>query len=690
MSEAEKTYLEILQEKIQKENSRKIDKETFQKLLDAGDLGQIMSEGGLNLTKKQLRLVKEKAKEQSEEKILSKQLEIASQPGYAESILIPLKRKILEESFGVEPDKISDVTPPEKSIVDTETFKIAKEFKEKLSPSTIKKALSENKGEVSGVKTKKPSFFSSLMKSSSVQKELTPDTELGESPEDFSRLFKKISEQKQNYLLERQNFEIKKQEEEEKRHKKIMSIFSDATKANKKANKENEDLLEKEENETNKRKVEDSKEEKLSSETKVPGTMGSNKPPTAPTPTTKKETKTKSKRPKSVRIKKQKKASRRSFLSRLIGKKGFRAKQKRMQPLTTTQTSLGLLSLGLVPLMASKPSQSAVPMSGTTGGTTPGPSAVSIGDLDTTQQYGYLSSEQLSTVISKHEGNANSVYGDYRDGNQIKNVYGNRPEDWSEQNLGTRKKLTEFTFAELRSYQIFRNSVKESTGAVGIAGFMPTTIFGKDMSGKGGLFASSGFSMNDKFTEENQKILQKVLFKQQDVILKPGLEKLGINQITPGIKLAANYVGAGGLLAVIEEGQKDPNITVKGALMKRFPENGDPTRGNTINKDLGTTLAKDFVQAKERWIIEKAATLGFVNKKDQQVSSLSLDKNNTVDNKVGEKIASVSQEIADKKKTMMAQTNNPIIIVSNQVNNNKNVSRSISEPAKYMHPILEA
>ena len=53
------------------------------------------------------------------------------------------------------------------------------------------------------------------------------------------------------------------------------------------------------------------------------------------------------------------------------------------------------------------------------------------------------------------------------------------------------------------------------------------------------------------------------------MILLAGLKKLGITTITPGMKIAANYVGASGLVWVVDEGQKNPNITVRDALMKR-------------------------------------------------------------------------------------------------------------------------
>ena len=70
----QKTHLQKLQEKTKKENSRKMDATTFKELLDAGEIGLILMDGGTNLTKQQLEQVKKKAKEQSEEKMLKKQM----------------------------------------------------------------------------------------------------------------------------------------------------------------------------------------------------------------------------------------------------------------------------------------------------------------------------------------------------------------------------------------------------------------------------------------------------------------------------------------------------------------------------------------------------------------------------------------------------------------------------------------
>ena len=277
------------------------------------------------------------------------------------------------------------------------------------------------------------------------------------------------------------------------------------------------------------------------------------------------------------------------------------------------------------------PARTATPTTSTPSVSTVTSTATKIPTPTGMLKYGYLTAAGMAAVTSAHEGNAESVYGDYKDKKtgELKNQFSDRPEVWSEKTLGQKKKLTDFTFSELLQYQKYRNSIKESSGAVGIAGFMPSTIFGQKLDGQVGLFKQSGLSWNDKFTEDNQKLLKGVLDEADDKILGPGLKRLGINTgITPGMKIASNYVGASGLLWVIEEGQKDPSISVKDALIKRDPKHRDPTRGGTINNDLATILAKDFVESKEQFAIKKATQLGLVNNVGNQMDSSSKENKN--------------------------------------------------------------
>ena len=309
-----------------------------------------------------------------------------------------------------------------------------------------------------------------------------------------------------------------------------------------------------------------------------------------------------------------------------------------------------------------------------------------------------MSAAGLAAVTSAHEGNAQSVYGDIGvagGSKEIKNKYGDRPEVWSKRVLGTEKKLTDLTFTELLAYQKYRNNVKASTGAVGIAGFMPSTIFGKNLDGKTGLFKQSGLSWDDKFSEKNQKLLKDVLDGESDAILKGGLKKLGIDNITPGIKIAANYVGPTGLLWVIEEGQKNPNITVRDALMKRnggkdvtkINQKGDESKENTINADLRTTLAVDFVKKKEDFAMKKAKELGVYNSssEDMKLNKMPVEGYSTQNQSVDAQTNSTNTII--KSKIPVSKTSIEPVVPNNgekidkSSQENKQLKNDISKPA---------
>ena len=251
------------------------------------------------------------------------------------------------------------------------------------------------------------------------------------------------------------------------------------------------------------------------------------------------------------------------------------------------------------------------------------------------------------------------MYGDYKDKKtgEIKNQYSDRPEVWSKRELGKEKKLTDFTFAELAAYQKFRNKIKTSTAAVGIAGFMASTLFGNNLDGTStvinkttkkketfpdGLFVKSKMSWDDKFTQENQLKLKELSDNNTERILKDG----GIS-LTPGAMIAANYVGASGLVWVVEEGKKNPNISVRDALMKRnggkdvtkIKQDGGEDKDNTINGDLRTTLAVDFIKNKESFAMQKAQQMGLMNNTGQSIEQASTENKDLKDQAARDKAA---------------------------------------------------
>ena len=96
-------------------------------------------------------------------------------------------------------------------------------------------------------------------------------------------------------------------------------------------------------------------------------------------------------------------------------------------------------------------------------------------------------------------------------------------EEFSEQYLGKRKKLTEFTLAEVLKFQKERDRINPGQAAIGAYQFMPNTLFGSELLGgakkgeKGyapGILAGTGLSMDTLLNEKTQDILALELMKE--------------------------------------------------------------------------------------------------------------------------------------------------------------------------------
>jgi hypothetical protein len=95
-------------------------------------------------------------------------------------------------------------------------------------------------------------------------------------------------------------------------------------------------------------------------------------------------------------------------------------------------------------------------------------------------------------------------------------------EEFSEQFLGKRKKLTEFTLAEVLKFQLEKDRINYGQAAMGAFQFMPSTLFGTELTGgpkkgqKGygeGILVRTGLSMDTLFNEKTQDILAVELMK---------------------------------------------------------------------------------------------------------------------------------------------------------------------------------
>ena len=89
--------LQELQEKTREENSRKMDDVTFNELFEADELGLLLIDGGIDLTPEQLKKVKLRAKELSQEKLEEMAYKVSSQPGYKEFMTLPLLSSVLKD-----------------------------------------------------------------------------------------------------------------------------------------------------------------------------------------------------------------------------------------------------------------------------------------------------------------------------------------------------------------------------------------------------------------------------------------------------------------------------------------------------------------------------------------------------------------------------------------------------------------
>lgn len=119
-------------------------------------------------------------------------------------------------------------------------------------------------------------------------------------------------------------------------------------------------------------------------------------------------------------------------------------------------------------------------------------------------------------------GKYDSSFNDYLAKNGIINtpkmVNVMTPEKWSEVNLGTKKKLTDFTLAEVKRFQNYRDSISPGSGALGRYGFMPTTLFG--VGNIPGLVQKLGLPMDAKFDSNTQDTIQDLLVRGNIAILK--------------------------------------------------------------------------------------------------------------------------------------------------------------------------
>jgi hypothetical protein len=207
MSLSKKTYLQLLQEKTEKENSRKMDSTTFKELLDAGEIGLILADGGTNLTKEQLKIVKQKADEMSADLLMQRQMKQATQPGYEESIMAPLKSKILSNLFS---GKKSESETGQKTLSQTQPVQRNVGPNKPKPSQKLKDKVSSSFG------------FNTIQKEDISPTLSTPSSVLT----DILKIMVKADEEKKLEYDKEKNFFEQKQKKSEKRHEELIKALT--------------------------------------------------------------------------------------------------------------------------------------------------------------------------------------------------------------------------------------------------------------------------------------------------------------------------------------------------------------------------------------------------------------------------------------------------------------------------------
>jgi hypothetical protein len=197
-------------------------------------------------------------------------------------------------------------------------------------------------------------------------------------------------------------------------------------------------------------------------------------------------------------------------------------------------------------------------------------------------------------------------------------------EEYSEQFLGKRKKLTEFTLTEVLGFQKARDSIKRGQGAVGAFQFMPSTLFGTELTGgpkkgqKGyapGILVGTGLSMDTLFNEKTQDILAVELMKGNAAYF----EKNKI-PVTPANLGMAWGIGAQNVPKILEaERQGTANRSMVEIM---FPGNKEKQEQYLANNDWLKQSGTSYLQSRRAKFGNEPINVREAEKKPEKVSSL--------------------------------------------------------------------
>ena len=619
---------------------KKMDAYTFQNYLDNNDIESILANGGADLTKSQLEQVKSLGKKLSQMKLDAQRMKLATQPGYAESVLVPLQRKILEQSGNMNYAQAAKIR--KKGFADLMTDKLTSgqgvfssvrstlsdrskarsmAFKEKFDPLNIAKVLTGGSnlapailGKLLGRKPSDIKYFSGKKEytprreSSYFNNYTPPSMSSGGSQKATASLNKMLSFMEKSRTDDMQeqdtldSFKEMNENKREDRHKEVMDVFIEATKVRRKAMKH------------------------MAKEAK--------KRPAREKAETKKETKPAKTEPKTEAT-----------------------PAKTEAPSTTKPVETAPTAAPAPPTVTPKPPivKPAIEAAKT---------AVKVG-------VGVAGMATMNSAIGGAEsgGNYDVSYGDSLDKktgkmvNRAKDPKTGKPLNLKTPEEFSGKKLTEMTLSEVKAFGEYRSQNGAGAGAVGKYQFMPSTLFGrKNKKGEfvPGLVQQLKKPMSSLFNETLQDELQNAL-RAQDVAT---LKRLGV-PITPGYEYMAHYIGAGGAAAVFNSINRGEDKTVAQVMI-----------------DSGYAVGNNQELYKLRAIEFEKTLQGRLEKKGGLTPHSEA-------NSVGEKANTTSKENTDMKKDMSQGSagGSPVIIQNNNTTQAKtNIHRAA--PQEQLNPTM--
>ena len=616
---------------------KKMDAYTFQNYLDNNDIESILANGGDDLTKSQLEQVKSLGKQLSQMKLDAQRMKLATQPGYAESVLVPLQRKILEQSGNMNyaqaakirkkgfadlmTDKLTsgqDTFSSTRSALSDRSKARSMGLKEKFDPLNIAKVLTggsniapailgrllgRNKSDIKYFSGKKE--YTPRRESSYFNNYTPPSMSSGGSQKATASLNKMLSFMEKSRTDDMQeqdtldSFKEMNENKREDRHKEVMDVFIEATKVRRKAMKH------------------------MAKEAK--------------------------KRPAREKAEKKKET------------KPAKTEPKTEEPSTTKPVE----TVPKTPTAAPAP-----PV------VTPKPAIVKPAITETAKTaakvgVGVAGMATMNSAIGGAEsgGNYDVSYGDSLDKktgkmvNRAKDPKTGKPLNLKTPEEFSGKKLTEMTLSEVKAFGEYRSQNGAGAGAVGKYQFMPSTLFGrKNKKGEfvPGLVQQLKKPMSSLFNETLQDELQNAL-RAQDVAT---LKRLGV-PITPGYEYMAHYIGAGGAAAVFNSINRGEDKTVAQVMI-----------------DSGYAVGNNQELYKLRAIEFEKTLQGRLEKKGGLTPHSEA-------NSVGEKANTTSKENTDMRKDMSQGSagGSPVIFQNNNTTKAKtNIHRAA--PQEQLNPTM--